>query len=474
MRRPLAVIYARVSKPGEKSPADQEKVGRRDLEQQGYDVVRVFKDKQSASRYRRVRERKGFTDMQAYVRDEGIDLLWTFANNRAHRDLDDYVLLRRLCIELGMKWRYGNRTYDLSKSSDRRATNADALRAEEYSDDLKDATLRGTEEALAAGLAHGKLPRGYRIIRDPITGDPIRREPIPEQAALLRRAAERILADESMRSVARDLAEEWERIGARGFMDQRTLRALFLNPTFAGLRTSKGEVVREGTNWDPIFTVEQHEQLAVILRDPKRRKQQGTEPKHLLSYLAVCAVCEMGVSTKNPPKSRPDSPAMYRCPNGHVYRPIKDTEAHVEEFVIHYLRNPEIKALLDAPPEGMEAVSIDEDLAAIQVLTDSKKEFARYAAREKLPFPMIVEWNAETDEQIAVHRARIDAVTRDPFLDDVFGPDAGERWGKRTLESRRNIVRRLLRVEIRPIGRGNSGLGVEIYPRDTRSQNAEM
>ena len=56
------VLYVRKSGPGDKSVADQEKVGRRDIERIGGTVVAVFKDNLSASLYRRVQDRPGFIE----------------------------------------------------------------------------------------------------------------------------------------------------------------------------------------------------------------------------------------------------------------------------------------------------------------------------------------------------------------------------------------------------------------------------
>lgn len=99
---PRVVIYARKSGPGDKSVADQQRVGRRDVETIGGVVVATFTDNLSASRYRRVQDRPGFIETQNLISTGDADMLWTFAANRARRDLDDYVPLRRLCIDTGM------------------------------------------------------------------------------------------------------------------------------------------------------------------------------------------------------------------------------------------------------------------------------------------------------------------------------------------------------------------------------------
>ncbi|MCM6776229.1 recombinase family protein [Nocardia sp. CDC159] len=466
------VLYCRKSGPGDKSVADQERVGRRDVASQGGVVVAVFTDNLSASRYRRVQERPGFIKTTEFIRGGHAEMLWTFANNRAHRDLDDYVPLRRICIDTGTLWRYGGRTYDLSKASDRRAANADALRAEEQSDDISDNVNRGIQLALEDGRAHGKLLRGYRIVRDPDSGKALYREPIPEQAALLNEAADRVLAGESLRSVSADFIPRWKAIGGKGFFDQAVLARVLVNPTYAGLRTHKGEVIREGT-WEPIFTREKHEKLRALLKDPKRRTHhRGTAPIHLVSYIATCGECGKAVAPKLP--RRKDGKAYapsYRCVDGHVGRRIDLVDEHVHALIIALLERPETAAKLNAREEDEQDV-IDTELAKIEQLRADSDAFVKGMAKADLPpdtkARMVASYVAEIEDQIKVAQDRIDALVAaaDPLLRDLAGPGAGDRWRKRTLEQQREIIRRYLRIKIMPVARvGRFGeLGVEVHP----------
>ncbi|MBF6411010.1 recombinase family protein [Nocardia farcinica] len=456
-----AVIYARVSKPGEKSVQDQERVGRRDLESVGAVVVAVFTDKQSASRYRRVQDRPGFVQTKEFIRAGHADLLWTFANNRAHRDLDDYVPLRRLCIETDTLWRYGGRTYDLSKPADRRAANADAVRAEEFGDDLSEAINRGIQEALEAGRAHGKLPRGYRIIRDDRTGRPIRREPVPEQAALIREAAERVLAGEALLSVGRSLTPRWEAVGGRGkLLPPQTLRQMLINPTYAGLRTYQGKVVREG-DWEPVFSVETHERLCLRLKDPARRTHRGTEPRYLSSYVAICGVCGLRVT----PKKAKNRMMTYRCNAGHVSRHLESVDAFVEEALLRMLESPQAVAkIMAAEQETADGPSLEQEWDEIARLREGMKEWVREAARSGVSVSSVLAYEETVNEQIKEVERRIALRTSDPLLTRAVGPDARRLWEALSVPERRDVLRRVMRVVIMPMREAVDPLGVEIYP----------
>ncbi|MFG1794257.1 recombinase family protein [Nocardia sp. NPDC049149] len=475
------VLYLRVSKPGEKSIGDQEKVARRDVAALGGVVVAVFSDKMSASRYRRVQDRPGFINTQDFISSGGADMLWTFASNRAARDLDDYVPLRRLCIQTGTLWRYGGKTLDLAKSADRRAANADALRAEEFSDDQSDAINRGIQEALQDGLPHGRLARGFRIIRDPDTGEPINREPIPEQATVIRRAAELVLDPAwsgSLSLVARQINPAWKAAGGRGVFDLRTLRKLLINPTYAGKRTYKGEIERDGT-WEAILTFEQHQRLCAVLRDPSRRTHRGTAPTHLLSYIATCGatvdgrVCGRPVSVKNPQKARPNAVPSYRCGKGHVSRPVELVERHVEELLLSLLEDPETQRKLIAKDEASRS-AIDAELATIAELRANIAAYVKDAAKTRMSAQVVAAYVEPLEDDIAKAQARLKTLTSpiDPALEDLLRADVRATWfgsGGReglSIERRRAAVRATMSVVILPMrSRGYpDDIGVEVEP----------
>ncbi|MFJ1459686.1 recombinase family protein [Nocardia sp. N2S4-5] len=458
------VIYARKSGPGDKSPRDQETVGRRDIESIGGVVVAVFKDNLSASRYRRVQDRPGFVRTKKFLEDGRADGLWTFAHNRGHRDLDDYVPLRRMCIDGHTLWRYGGRTYELWKSTDRRDANSDALRAEAQSDDISEAVNRGIQEALSDGKPHGKVLKGYRVVRDPYSGEAIRREAVPEQAAIIREAARRVLPPnlEPLRRVSRDLAPAWVKAGGRGAFDNRALRSILINPSYAGLRTNNGRVVRQGT-WDGIFTVKEHKQLRALLTDSSRVMHRSTEPVHFLSYIAT-APCGNTVWVKRSVPSRKTKP-FYTCPDGCVGRNVVKVDSHVEEVLLRLLEHPETAAKLMAE-DAEDQASVDMELALIQRLRADKKAFIKDAARTRLSAEDLDEYISELNDQIRQAEDRMKAAVADPVLFAAAGPTARQLWAGFTMVQKRDIVRRALRIEIRPVEhRGRySELGVEIFP----------
>lgn len=467
------IIYARKSGPGDKSVADQERVGRRDIESIGGRVKEVFSDNLSASRFRKVQERPGFQAASKMIEAGGARRLWTFAANRAHRDLDDYVPLRRLCIQTGTLWRYGGRTYDLSTTADRRTVNADALRAEEYSDDLADAVNRGVGLALEDGKPHGRLPRGYRIIRDELTGKPIERVPIPEQAIVIQWAAEQVIDGISMLALAEEFGPRWDAAGGKPFagrtVDPKVLRKMLMNPTYAGLRTHRGEVRRAGT-WQAILDVDTHQKVVQILNDAARTKHRGTAPRYLCSYIAECEVCGDRVGAKLPRAKGRVLPPTYRCAAGHVSRGVKRVDDHVETFLVQMLDDPKVAERLANPPEG--GGSIDVELATIAQIRKETDEYVKQAARTRMPARLVAIYTDEMDQQIREAQARIEAITgayASKLLRDLAEDPRG-KWEDYDLLQRREVLRQTVRIVIKPmppgaVAPGRTGpINVDVVP----------
>jgi hypothetical protein len=110
----------------------------------------------------------------------------------------------------------------------------------------------------------------------------------PAEAKLIREAAKRLLAAESLRSVAVD----WNRRGIRtvrgGAWSPTALRDLMMSARIAGLREYKG--VMYPATWKPIIDEDTHTALRALLGDPARRTSRSAR-RYLLAGLLVCGRC---------------------------------------------------------------------------------------------------------------------------------------------------------------------------------------
>jgi site-specific DNA recombinase len=176
--------------------------------------------------------------------------------------------------------------------------------------------VRREERETGVPSPGGKRPfgsQGWRRERDEVGN--WRTEPIIAKAQadrereLIREAARRILAGDSLRAIVLD----WNgkpgsppRVPTTtgGRWGTRTLKQVLLAPRVAGLRGHRGQVVidddgqpirllgDDGQPVEPILPREQWEAVRAILTDPTRASRTvGGTPRHLLSGLLYCGVC---------------------------------------------------------------------------------------------------------------------------------------------------------------------------------------
>jgi site-specific DNA recombinase len=75
------------------------------------------------------------------------------------------------------------------------------------------------------------------------------------------------------------------------------LRRMLLSPRLIGMRLHNGKLY-PGT-WEPIIAVEDYEAVKAILEDPARYKyERGGLPRHLLSGMAHCRLCDNKLSVR--------------------------------------------------------------------------------------------------------------------------------------------------------------------------------
>ena len=441
-----AIIYTRVSSDRSgrgRSVAEQETECRSVCVREGWPVADVLVDNDAgASRWSK--DKRPSYDRLAEILRPG-DVLVTWEASRAQRDLRAYVALRELCTELGVYWCYSGRLFDLSRSDDRFMTLLDIGLAEKEVDQTRERIMRTLQANLAEGRPHGVRAYGYRIKRDPNSGKSLGREIDPREAAIVREMADRVLGGDSVRSIAIDFnkrgvptyrAKEWQ-----GVLISKMLR----NPTYAGLRTHKGQVVGQG-NWDPILTEDEHLQLKALLTHPDRRLHRGTAPKSLLSGIAVCGKCG-AYCYRNAHHNKKHY--AYVCQKkGCVVRQTHEVDEVVLEYMFTLLADPRMRERL-AETDNSEALEARRQIDAIRLRLDEFTKEALAGEISPRAFAMMEQtWLSEIEELERVAMAGV----RSPKLAALAsgdGPPA--EWERLSLEDQREIVRHAVTVIINPI-----------------------
>ena len=440
-----AIIYCRVSSdPANrgKSVTEQEAECRAVCSSNGWTVADVLVDNdRGASRYSR-KDRPAYRKLTETLRRG--DVLVTWEASRAQRDLAAYVQLRELCAEQGVAWSYSGRTYDMSRGDDRFTTGLDALLSEKEVEQSRERVLRGVLANVVAGKPHGKLPYGYRILRDPDTGEPIERVPDDAKAAIVREIARRLLAGESAYAIARDLnkrdvpAPRPGRDGAPGKWSPNVMTRLVANPTYAALRTHHGEVVGPAT-WPPLISVEDHRALAALRTDPSRLTHRGSETKWLLSGIAVCGECS--------------GPMRKQLNRGHLSyicrtkfctsRALTPMDQHVEEQIVRRLESKDIISQLAEKDDGAK-----EAVAEVAALRERLDAFTAAAAEGELTPSMLAKVERQLRPKIAEAERRVKSMFMSPLVADLAGPDAREKWDGLGLHDQRSVIAAMATIRV--------------------------
>ena len=335
-----ASIYCRISRDREGAGLgvkSQEKDCRELAEELGASIVTVHTDN-DLSAYSG-KPRPGYDALLADVVSGRIDAVLTWHTDRLHRspaELEDYITS---CETFGVRTvtvKAGN--VDLSSPSGLVMARTLGAFARYEIDHARERMQRAKKRSAEAGAwKGGRRPFGYES--DGVTI----REP---EAALIRDAADRLLAGESVRAVAR----AWNDAGSTTTTGRPwTLhgpRRVLLRPRNAGLMEHQGQIIGEAS-WSPILEPEKWRAVARLLEDPARRTNNtNSAVRHLGSGLFRCGVCGHVMRAD---KDRRQG-ATYRCRNGsHVTRSLDAVDELVSGVIVERLRRGDLADLLAKP-----------------------------------------------------------------------------------------------------------------------------
>lgn len=473
-----AIIYARVSKDdaGGRSVREQIASCEKECEFQGWTVGLVLKDNdRGASRHSR-REREDFEKLPKVLQSGDVLVVWE--PSRITRNMKEFSPFCDMLAERGVMLYYDDHLHDMNDDDDRNRVWQDIL------DGAKQAakTRKRTRRAMAANLddlkRHGRVPPGYRVVRDQ-SGKSVGWEPVPELKRILREGAKHAIDEDepwSWQRISRELEPRWREAGGAGRFDPEDVKRILSNATLFGYRVSGKQIAGQGKH-PAILDPEWYPTLKALADSKKHPASRGGELKWLLSYIARCGVClemegERGViHRKKSPQTVCGESYVCRKYN-HVQRDMARVDAHVEELLMQLLEAPEaLKKLRAKDKQGR--VSIEMEMEAIEEMRRDIDEYVAEASKTRMSAASVSKYVVPLEEDIEAAQARIDALTRtmNPALVGVFGPDARERWfGTETkpgyaLERRREIIRAAMDIRLvrtPKLGR-YSDVGVEVW-----------
>lgn len=464
---PRAFIYdrnSRVINGRMTSTEDQRLENQRLCEREGWVIAGEFCDAgRSASRYAK-QVREDYERMLDGIRAGGCDVLVVWEHSRVSRSVETFVDLRKLLEQKKVLLYYNGKLHNMADRSDRFMTLLHAAQAEDEAAGIRERNLRTTRLNAERGRPHGRIPYGYAREYDQESGALLRQVVNEPQAAVIREAAERVAAGQSLRRIAMDLQQRGLPApgGARYEWTIMAVRGILIRPSNAAKRQHQGLIVGEA-KWPAILDDELYYTVAGILNDPARRTQRDSTVKHLLSGIVVCGPCLEEGSERHLRPMNVTNARSYTCPK--CFRASARChllDEYVQHVVIAYVERPEFAASL------LVRANLDQQagaLAELQAL-EAQLEEARAAATtfrdgRFLLSPLSL---ARMEQQLL---PRIDAArsrAQDPGVPAVVrrlaaaGPDAGEVWEQLDLAEKRTALRGLARIRVNRAGRGVKGI----------------
>ena len=452
----VAAIYVRISEDKEGAGLGverQEQDCRRLAEQRGYRVVEVYTDN-DLSAFLRKKPRVNYLRMMDDLRAGrvGVVVVWHLDRMyRQPRELEDMI---DLCAngERRVESCFGD--YDLSNPDGCFMARIMVANANKESAD-KSRRLRRKMVELAE---QGKSSGGGRTY-----GYTTERAIVEDEAEVIREAARRTLAGESLRSVCEDFYARGIRGVTGAVLGRTALRGILQSGRISGQREHHGVIVGPAV-WPAIIAPEQTERLRAVFRDPTR-KSPGRGVSYLLSGFLRCGLCSARMVGR-PRGSR----RCYVCTRninskvigcGRMSRSAEPIERLVTEALFGMFDSTDMVRAIDGQ-EDDHGAALMEQITADQAQLD---ELAGAYAAKQITMREWLAARSPIEQRIEALSADFAATTsRDTVAREYVGRGSAlrEEWGLKSIDQQRAILASVLdHIDVAPATRGSKAFDPE-------------
>lgn len=467
-----ALVFARVSKDNSqiaRSVEEQVKAGEEWASREGWQIAKIIRETGSASRFSSRAQRGQWQEALNWIHSGKVDILLTWENSRATRDLGGYLQLRQSCEDNSVLWGYGGKVYDLDSRDDRFRTGLDALLAEDEAARSSERIRRAMSANAHNGKPHGKNLYGYLREYDPTTKHLVTIREDPATAAIVKEAARRILDGDSLYSVAQSF-------NTRGVPTRRpkrsphrshdgwtgsSIKQMLSMPAYAGLRQFQGEVIGKAS-WPALIPEETWHKLQTVLANKGPKKAAGMyERKHLLSGIAICGKCGStmvsGRNTVRVKAGESTSLSTYRNYVCHSRAHLTISEKHLDtivtEHILARIDEPDFFHSLDSNDETVS----DERRELIAEIDENRSwlEQVRERAMQTRNLDLLFDQEARVKPRIEEASRRLRQLSSLPasVLTLAGAEDPTIEWEALTLDAKQEIVNALIGVTVGPTTR---------------------
>jgi site-specific DNA recombinase len=278
---------------------------------------------------------------------------------------------------------------------------------------------------------------------------------VDDEAEIIRKAATDILdRDISIKAILRELRANGVQTTRGGQWNGRTLKQVLTKPTVAGLAPYKGQL--KPAPWPAILERDVWERLCERLNNPPADANRGNEPKHLLTGIAKCGICNDGTTVRANGSGTLRGKQGYQCEKiAHIHRNIEHADAFVEALLVARLSQDDVTDILRPPVRrGIDTAKLRGEAAALR---------QRKRRQMELHSAGVID-DADLTAGMRAIRDRLDVVTAQLAACDEPDPLAEFRdqpaeavWNALSLARKRAVVRLLVDVTFMPTSRRGPG-----------------
>jgi DNA invertase Pin-like site-specific DNA recombinase len=445
-RAVVVAIYCRLSQLGGKGLGRQEEDCRRIAAKRGWVVGEVFKETASANPNSK-KARKEWLRLLDAIQHHEFDAVVVWLEDRTNRNVVEAAEFVTLCREAGVRVIIaGNDTeYDFNDPEDVARFYGESARAQAEIARMQKRVRRAMRQIAEQGRYNGGGRRPFGFQRDRVTLD-------ESEAALLREAARRVLAGDSLRGIC----TEWNGKEIRTSTGQEwvntVLRRTLLSPRIAGFREHDGQLIP--AVWPAILDRKTWEALRAILTDPARVTTKGAPARFLLTGLIYCGKCGNRMFGHRRPHVSGHEYVIYLCQNrvvgGCVSRDARYTDEEVVERLLYRLESTAFEQAASRPVEDPTR-ELHEQLAVEQGIYDRLED---KLARELISEPAFKRHRTESEERMDALRRKIAKLTDSRVITQI-PRNVREVWPGLSLDRRRAILAAMIRrIDVHPQRKG--------------------
>jgi site-specific DNA recombinase len=442
-------LYCRISQDGEGQGlgvARQEADCRHLAERRGWDVVEVYVDNDLSAYSGKARP--AYQRLLADIEAGNVEAVVAWHPDRLHRspvELEAFIdLVERSGV--GVETVQAGRV-DLATPSGRMNARMLGTVARYESEHKSDRIRRKHRELAEAGKVSGGGNRPFGFERDRITHR-------PDEVELIREAARRLLAGESLYRIAADWTTRGVETSTGASWSTTALRTFLTAPRIAGLRSHRGEVVGPAV-WAPILDEATWKRVTAILTDPGRKRKRAIR-SYLLTGLLRCKLCGRAmVATPRQTKTGGGKRGVYVYGTGATQRAYgcaktsggcggvfiiaEGVDAFVSDAVLYRLRGANLSRARRRLAEATDDAAVMSEIAADEaMLVELGEDFAERRISRSA-------FHAATDRvQGRLDKARAKLAAQS--MPDVLGgiEDLVTEWHELGLERQRAVIAAVL------------------------------